>query len=176
MNRARTTLIVAGLVVFVSVSAWLVRGKEHILESGRKVLLRIEQRDPRSIFQGDYMWLRYPLAREIEAYLPHDDPPSRGTAILRLDEDDVATLSRVLTNATSSDEGSKPLDAREQRLRFRVYSDRMITVRFASQDYFFEEGLGEVFAKARYAELRVDSVGNALLVALCDENLARLGT
>ena len=71
MNRARTTLIVAGLVVFVSVSAWLVRGKEHILESGRKVLLRIEQRDPRSIFQGDYMWLRYPLAREIEAYLPH---------------------------------------------------------------------------------------------------------
>ena len=85
-------------------------------------------------------------------------------------------MSRVLTNATSSDEGSKPLDAREQRLRFRVYSDRMITVRFASQDYFFEEGLGEVFAKARYAELRVDSVGNALLVALCDENLARLGT
>ena len=55
------------------------------------------------------------------------------------------------------------------------YRRRGPGVRIASEAFFFEEGQGPVYERARYGELRVDAEGNAVLVRLRDADLRELG-
>lgn len=150
-----------GLALCVLVPAGLIVQKEHLLTTGRRVLLRLAPVDPRSLMQGDYMDLRYALGREL---LEADgerlaDAGAPTVAIVALDPEGVATYRRL-------DDG-RPLGADEQRLRFR---ERGGAVSFGAEAYFFEEGRGEYFATARYGELRVAEDGVALLAGLRDSD------
>jgi uncharacterized membrane-anchored protein len=163
--RGRELAAVAVLAgVCLAIAAGLVAHKEHVLATGRPVLLELEPRDPRSLMQGDYMVLRYAMADDVVALHP---ARGKGTLVVAIDERGVARLVRL-------DRG-QPLAPGEQRLRFRYLPDVRVRVRIGAESFFFEEGTADVYAAARYGKLVVDAAGRSVLVGLADEHLAPLG-
>ena len=90
--------------------------------------------------------------------------PRDGRVIVRETPEEGATFVRFDTGA--------PLAPGEIALRYRT---REGAARVGTDAYSFEEGQAERFEAARYAELRVDAAGNALLVNMLDEARKPLG-
>lgn len=153
MNRA---LLLAGLALILTAANWAIASRELLKSSGQLVYLELAPVDPRSLMQGDYMSLRY----KIDLKSP-DSAPS-GYLIIRLDDRHVAKA--VGWN-------SEPA-AGELRLKYR---DRYGRTSIGSDAFFFEEGTSRLYESARYGEFRVAENGDALLTALRDANLVRLG-
>jgi uncharacterized membrane-anchored protein len=59
----------------------------------------------------------------------------------------------------------------EIALQYRV---RQGSVKFASNEFFFQEGRAEDFNAARFAQFRVNDKGELLLVAMFDKNLIQI--
>lgn len=136
--------------------------KEALIASGEPIFLELAPVDPRSLIQGDYMALQYAIARDLAE---REDLPAQGQLVLSLDEQNIATFARL-------DEGQRPLAPNERLINYyKPYYD----LRLAPTSFFFEEGQGEVYQEARYAELRLDSSGEAILVDLRGPDLEPLG-
>ena len=153
MNRA---LLLAGLALILTAANWAIASRELLKSSGQLVYLELAPVDPRSLMQGDYMSLRY----KIDLKSP-DSAPS-GYLIIRLDDHHVAKA--VGWNSDPA--------AGELRLKYRGRYGR---TSIGSDAFFFEEGTSRFYESARYGEFRVAENGDALLIALRDANLVRLG-
>ena len=153
MNRA---LLLAGLALILTAANWAIASRELLKSSGQLVYLELAPVDPRSLMQGDYMSLRY----KIDLKSP-DSAPS-GYLIIRLDDRHVAKA--VGWNSVPA--------AGELRLKYRGRYGR---TSIGSDAFFFEEGTSRFYESARYGEFRVAENGDALLIALRDANLVRLG-
>ena len=146
------TLIALGAALVLGTVGAAIRAKEQIKRDGEIVYLELAPVDPRSLIQGDYMALRFALARELE----------RGTgralregeiaaAPLTLDDRRVAHLTPV---------GDAPTMALRYRIRNRQ-------VWLGTNAFFFEEGTADRYDGARYGEFKVDrGSGEAVLVGL----------
>jgi uncharacterized membrane-anchored protein len=146
--HARRLLIVAVVLVLAAVN-WSIFAKERIMTNGERIFLALAPVDPRSLMQGDYMALRFDIARSIPA-------GASGSAPLRVDSSRIATLD-------------PDVNAGGLRIRYRVRNGQ---VWLGTNAYFFEEGSAERFSGARYGEFRVDRAsGEAVLVGLADKDL-----
>jgi uncharacterized membrane-anchored protein len=154
-------LILLGLVAALGVANYGIAARERTLREGEVVLLELRPTDPRSLMQGDYMALRFGLVDELRN---DKDLPGDGYAVVTRDAHQVAHLERVQDSA-------EPRAAGEVPIRYRV---RGGAVRVASNAWFFEEGSAKRFDSAKYAELRVDDGGAALLTGLRDESFQPL--
>jgi uncharacterized membrane-anchored protein len=154
----RSFIFWLGLIVVTASAAGLIWQKEALIAQGRTVLLELRPRDPRSLIQGDYMALHYKLAEQAEA----SEPQRRGELVLRLDEHQVGTFVRFHHGSA--------LAADEQLIAYRDL-DRVL---IGAESYFFQEGTGDLFAKAKYGELKVGDKGECMLLGLCDEARVRL--
>ncbi|QUN28030.1 GDYXXLXY domain-containing protein [Cupriavidus sp. KK10] len=148
-----------------------IAGKERLLARGETVYLKLAPVDPRSLMQGDYMALNFEIGNMIRAAQMRkqdDRPPRDGVAVIRSDEQGVASFVRV--------HGGEPLAAGEQLLRYQVARSRWggMQVQVSTDAYFFQEGQGERFAQAQYGEFRVGADGQALLVGLRGKGMERL--
>lgn len=156
-------LIVFGTLLVLGALNFAIVGKEHVRRNGEVVYLPLAPVDPRSLIQGDYMALRFALARDIER---RDEADKRATrdgqvafAAVTLDDKRVASLAG--TDAAAS-----------MKLRYRIRGGH---VWLGTNALFFEEGTAERFSGARYGEFRVDrESGEAVLVGLRDAALAAL--
>ena len=158
----RALVALGALLVLGTVNMAIV-AKEHIRRDGELVYLPLAPVDPRSLVQGDYMALRFALARDIERRDANDKRVERdgdvAFAAVALDDRRIATLA--------SDGAAAPL-----KLRYRIRGGR---VWLGTNAFFFEEGTAERFRAARYGEFRLDRrSGEAVLVGLRDERLAAL--
>jgi len=157
-------VVASALLVLVLVNVSIAM-KEHHLATGKVVYLELAPVDPRSLMQGDYMALRFALQNEIRNARQNTSAMVNGTAIVRLDENRIAHFVR-LDNADTS------LADNELRLQYRIRNHR---VKFATNAFFFQEGMAERFEPARYGRFRVNESGAPLLVSLHDESLEKLG-
>jgi uncharacterized membrane-anchored protein len=155
--------VVAGLLVLCAVN-WGIYARERLLETGQVVLLELAPVDPRSLMQGDYMALRFRLAGQLTSG-GAGNRSEDGHVVVQPDEQRVGRFVRRDTG--------EPLAPGEVRLRYRV---REGSVKFATNAYFFEEGSGGLYTRARYGEFRVGPDGTLLLTHLVGENFKRLGT
>lgn len=156
----QTVLFLAAVVVLAAVNVMIYK-KEMTLQNGKVVLLELAPVDPRSLMQGDYMALRYKIARGMRGNsLPRD-----GALVVGLDENGVATFKRLHVSGV-------PLAAEEHLLRYRV---RANGVRLGAESFFFQEGHADYYSGAKYGELRVADSGDSVLVGLRGQNLERLG-
>ena len=146
MNRA---LLLAGLALILAAANWAIVSRERLKSSGQLVYLELAPVDPRSL-------LRY----KIDLNTP--GTAESGYLIIRLDDRHVAKA--VGWN-------SQPA-AGEIRLKYRSRYGR---TSIGSDAYFFQEGTSALYESARYGEFRVAENGDALLTALRDANLTRLG-
>ena len=159
---SRALVALGALLVLGSVN-FAIAGKEHIRRDGETVYLPLAPVDPRSLVQGDYMALRFALARDIERRDADDKRAEHegetACAAVTIDEKHIATLAR---------EGA----AAPVKLRYRIRKGR---VWLGTNAFFFEEGTAERLRTARYGEFRVDRAsGEAVLVGLRDDRLAAL--
>lgn len=160
MKRWSTVLAVIGLVLILSATNHTIWHRQKVVDSGERVLLELRPVDPRSLMQGDYMVLRY-AADVFPPQGQRDGLPSRGAFVIKLDDNDVATFSRLGDgNQLASD---------EVLLKYKQVDERG-EIRLGAESYFFQEGRADLFNSAEYGVLHVDEAGNSVLVGLADEN------
>ncbi|PQA88215.1 GDYXXLXY domain-containing protein [Hyphococcus luteus] len=138
---------------------------ENAFAEARRIYLPLGPVDPRSLIQGDYMTLNYrntayPPSQEIGAL------PRTGEVFLKLDENAVASFSRIPGE-------NDVLDTDEIRIDYIKTADARM--RYAPESYFFQEGEAHIYQPAHFAIVLVAPDGRAKLTGLADENLARLG-
>lgn len=145
-----------------------IAGKEKLLARGDTVYLRLAPVDPRSLMQGDYMALNFAIGTPIRAARQEGPERRDGVAVIRLNANKEASFVRL--------HGDEPLAPDERLLRFQTVEARwgVTQVQVSTDAYFFQEGQGERFEKARYGEFRVDGSGQALLVGLRGEGMEPL--
>lgn len=144
----------------------MVAKKEALLQSGQTVYLALTPVDPRSLMQGDYMALNYEIVNKLnqdrfDTTLP--EQPDSGTVIIHLDDHNVGTFVRY-------DHGEN-LASGEHRLKYH-HADAGPVI--GVESFFIPEGSGTSFNHAVFGELKVDTDGTPLIVALCDKDLHRL--
>lgn len=164
----RTRAIFGGLALVVLALVGLVASKELVLARGTRVLLELVPVDPRSLMQGDYMRLDYAVsraARSMEDLSQSFAPPEEGRLVLRLNAEGVGTFVRHDTGT--------PLAPGELLLRYKLRDGR---VRLGAESFFFQEGLADHYAGAKYGELRVAGDGSSVLVGLRDTERHPLGS
>ena len=160
MKMIRIVVALAGLALVLGAVNLSIAEKEDTLANGRLVLLALRPLDPRSLMQGDFMRLRY-----ADTVFPDkataETMPLRGTVILKLDENGVASFARA-------DDGSE-LQEGETRMHYKlkVFGTEL---RYGAESFFFQEGDANLYDNARYGVLRVDDAGASVLVGLADEN------
>jgi uncharacterized membrane-anchored protein len=150
-----------GAVLVFGIVNWQIAAKERLRSGGQVVYLDLSPVDPRSMMQGDYMALRFLIADAIEGNVSYS--PVR-VAVLRLDQRRIGRFQRL--------DSSSPLGPGEVRLRFRI---RHGAVWLGTNGFFFQEGDQGLYRTARYGEFRLNEDGDAMLVALRDADLRRLG-
>ena len=155
--------IALGALLVLGALNFAIVGKERIKRDGEIVLLPLAPVDPRSLIQGDYMALRFALARDIEQRREADPHAARDgeVALARVALDDQRIASLAGDGAPAA-----------MTLRYRIRDGH---VWLGTNAFFFEEGTAERFNGARYGEFRVDRAsGEAVLVGLRDAQLAAL--
>jgi uncharacterized membrane-anchored protein len=150
----KTTLIWLGALLALGLLNFAILQKERTLAEGERVYLKLAPLDPRSLMQGDYMVLRYEIANQIRQLDQSKLPGLGGRIIVQLDAAGIAHFVRLEDNA--------PLKVNE---RYLSYTNRR-SPQFGIESFFFQEGKGEHYAEAEYAEIRLSPSGGAILVDL----------
>lgn len=149
--------LTAGLTLVVAVAA--IGQKQGLITHGQPVYVELAPVDPRSLMQGDFMRLNFRMPGGLR------EAPSVGAlrpkVVARRDERGVASLLRVA-------HAGEPLAPGEFLFELTPKDGRWILVTDA---WFFREGDGERWARAKYGEFRVLPTGQALLVGMADEKL-----
>ena len=159
MTRLQKTGVWGGLaLVLVTVNISAAR-KERVLARGEVVLLELRPVDPRSLMQGDYMRLALAITDELRRDRPESVDES-GQIVIRRDEDGVGRYVRVA-------ELDERLAPNELRLAYRREGAQ---IEAGPTAYFFPEGQGARFSRARYAEVRLSALGEAVLIRLRDRD------
>ena len=165
--RMKLTLAL-GLVVLAILNFGIYR-KELFIETAEEVYFELAPVDPRSLMQGDYMRLNYRIVENLRKEFKRIrsageiEIPDAGKIVVRLDERRIAFF-KSLWDGT-------PL-AEDERLLHYSGSNRW-RVHIGSESFFFEEGQGEAYEKARYGVFKLGKDGRTILRALADENLVR---
>lgn len=155
MKPLLRALVAINLILLLAYFAWSVRAKETLLAEGELLLFDLAPADPRSLIQGDYMTLRYAVARNWQA----DTLPKNGYIVVTKDSSGVAQKERIQAEI-------QPLSPGEYIVN---YTASKFQLNIGAESYFFEEGQAARYETARYGGIRVDGKGNSLLVGLYDQ-------
>ncbi|OYO30750.1 GDYXXLXY domain-containing protein [Janthinobacterium sp. PC23-8] len=155
--------VLAGLLLVLLVGNGAIWQKEQLIAKGQRVLVALEPADPRSLMQGDFMTLNFLRLNDLNDLPTGDGSSARPQVVLTRDERGVASVKRV--------HDGKALAPGEFLMQLTQKNGRWTLVTDA---WFFREGEGAHFEKARFGEFRVLPDGRALLVGMRDENLAPL--
>lgn len=158
----RLALVIVGLVLCSWKFTTGFIAAETIRAEGEEVLFKLAPVDPRELFLGDYMTLRYDLGlRRLDDGSEPVPVPDRlkGSAVVRI-EDGVGKIIRF--------DQTETLAADERLISYtRLHNWRPI--RIGGDRYYFQSGTGDRFAEAEYGIFRVMPDGRALLSGLADE-------
>jgi len=156
MKKYKVIIILLNLLLVLVFFHYSLSKKETILDKGTLVLLELAPVDPRSLMQGDYMALRYAIARETDA----TGIPKRGYCVVRLDSGMIEKKLRLQKSRT-------PQAPNEYLIEYTAGS---WDINIGAESYFFQEGQAAKYEKAKYGGIRIDDKGNSLLVGLYDEH------
>lgn len=155
MSNLKKVVILINLVLLLAFFNWSVGEKEQLLASGETVLFELAPVDPRSLMQGDYMLLNYAVA----AVNPNEKTSENGYCVLKTDQNGIAGKVRL-------QDKPEPLGKGEKIIKYHAGSSS--NIRLGAESYFFEEGTGEKFEKAKFGGLKIDDQGNSILTGLYD--------
>jgi uncharacterized membrane-anchored protein len=164
----KRSLLVIGACWMLALGGLIVT-KEFTLRTGRTVFLQTVPVDPRDLFRGDYVVLRYPMSALDLGRIPADQQSyQEGQAVYVEVTNDgrYAVASRVTS--------TRP-DATRTFLKGRVTSTRGRTlgVEYGIESYFVPEGKGHRLERLAghglEVQVAIDRFGQALIKALLIE-------
>lgn len=161
MIRRSRAVIVLGWLLVMLVAGYSILSKEHVLRQGTWVLLELAPVDPRSLMQGDYMQISFAIDQQLAAGRQAQD--GQRYVHIRLDEQQRGEFLRVAARP-AREAGVYSVKLRYQAGRYSV----------GPNAFFFQEGTAEQLQQARWGGLRIAANGDAMLVSLHDQDLARL--
>ncbi len=180
-------VLVTWLVAFFLLYNPMILAKEDLLRTAPRILLELAGRDPRSLMSGDYLRLEYAVASQLRGNRPGlwdllfrggrggrpdqtKDWDWEGVMVLRREPPD-PVLQEFINEAEGApavatfvrlDDGS-PLTPDELRIRYhRGFNSLWI----GTDAFYIQEGSGERYAEATYAELAVAPDGESVLIGL----------
>ena len=106
--------------------------------------------------QGDYMILRYDMPKKVTSDVSKG--PRDGFVVVKIAKTGEGRILRLHKDESLSK--GEHLLAYKRRGRLRL----------GAESFFFQEGHGQYFQKARFAELRLTSSGKSVLVGLRGPN------
>ena len=156
-GRAQLAWVLVGAVLVFGLVNWDVRGKEQVIAHGQRILVPLVPVDPRSLMQGDYVALRFDMpvgvSQQLEASLA---PTARVRA--SVNAEGVASVHALVAAGARPAPGEVVLPLKRLKGRWVLVTDA----------YFFPEGQGAHFERAKFGDFRVLPDGRALLVGLAD--------
>ena len=147
------------LLALALINLAIVRNQQ-VLREGTVFYLQLAPVDPRSLLQGDYMALNYEISNQLRSDWPEQIPDAAWVS-LSLDPKGIAGNPELSAQAPAAAPGTVVLQVRKQGWQ----------VVLATDGYYFEEGQGERYQRARYGQFHSDGGDKALLSTLVDENL-----
>jgi uncharacterized membrane-anchored protein len=179
-SRLVLSLAVVALMQ-TAVLGYMVADRVALLKRGREIHLPIVPVDPRDIFRGDYVTLRFDIS---QVELPEELRPAlkRGDKVfVTLEKGADGAWKAVATSATLPS-GPKPeqvvIAGRSQFRRWMPPSGKKVTLRYGIESYFVPEGKGRelerlVRDKKMAAIVAVDARGNAAIKGLAIDGVVR---
>ncbi|MCV6608336.1 MAG: GDYXXLXY domain-containing protein [Campylobacterales bacterium] len=161
MGRIVAVLTVLVFTVSVIYGVYL---KEQTLEHGAVLRLELRPVDPRSLIQGDYMILDFELTEEINKLLP-EASKNYSQVVLDIDDKSIGVFKSFVEEEINLGENQVILNFTY------IQIDEEFLSKVATTSYFFEEGTGKKYEKAKFGEFRVSKDGEAVLVYLLDKDL-----
>ena len=165
MNRHATRfLAVVGLQFLLLFS--VVGFKQYVIASGMTVLLKVQPVDPRSLFQGDYVHLRYDISNFRSGQLAGDDVYSLGSSAyveLARGDDGYWRGVAIYRGSHHVPAGHVLIKGKVEDRSFAPNSSYGFT--YGIEDVFVPEGSGRAVETARGdigVEVKVDRFGNAV--------------
>ena len=131
--------------------------KETILRNGTDIVLQVEPVDPRSILQGDYVQLSYNIS-QIDTNERYD----RVYVLLEKDANGIYQIKEIYD--TIKEARDKQTKEHQVIVTGKANGD---TITYGIENFFIEEGTGiEVEQNAKYANIKVGSNGDAILISI----------
>ena len=163
-SPAQLAWLVAGAVLVFGAVNWDVRGKEQVVAHGQPLLVPLVPVDPRSLMQGDYMALNFDLPSDLRDSLGKVLEPS-ARVLASVDAQGRAKVLRMAGPKESAGPGQVLLPLKRLKNNWVLVTDA----------FFFTEGEGEQYEKAKFGEFRALPDGRALLVGLADADGKTIG-
>lgn len=158
--RKRWTTAMVGMLVILQavVIAVQVGANETILVKGEPIKLEVTTRDSRSLFQGDYVDLKYAISEIPEMTFPAEHLNKKKIkVVLERGADGIHRFKQL------AEKGYRPADG--EVVINGVYEYGWI--RYGIEHYYMEEGTGfDLQRDAKLAEVQVGLTGNAILLGL----------
>ena len=155
-------VVILTVVLFIFIIIYSIFEKEETLKNGNILRLELAPVDPRSILQGDYMRLNFRIINIVNKELLKTTKILT-KLVISLDKNNLGTFSNFFDK--------KELQNDEILLNFTYEKSKTYAKsKISTTSYFFEEGSGEKYEKAKYGEFRVSKNGEALLINLLDKD------
>ncbi|MBJ9741290.1 GDYXXLXY domain-containing protein [Acinetobacter oleivorans] len=165
------SLILALVTILIFVG--LVAKNESHLHHSKSIFIELRPVDPRSILQGDYMALAYELNLQSLKALAGSESEALDRVIFNHSSvpakvilDSQNRVVRTILDTNNSFAG--------QSLILKNPENRLQALYPASRSFLFAEGLAQCYQKAKYAEFKVNTKGEAILFDLRGEGLQPL--
>jgi uncharacterized membrane-anchored protein len=169
MTAARRNLWIgiAGVAaVQVAVLCWMIWDRNHLLTTGREIVLEVVPVDPRSLFQGDYVVLNYDVSR-VDVQASAGQVRRGDTIYVTLQKSDDGKWKAVQAGAAPPASTGHDQVVLKGRVQFTTSTvPAQSTVNYGIENYFVPEGTGReleklVGDKKIAALIAVDGDGNA---------------
>ncbi|MFV5362602.1 GDYXXLXY domain-containing protein [Acinetobacter oleivorans] len=162
-------LAFATILIFVG----LVAKNEWYLHHSKSIFIELRPVDPRSILQGDYMALAYELNLQSLKALAGSESEALDQVIFNHSSVPAKVILDSQNRVVHTILDSNNLFA-GQSLILKNPENRLQALYPASRSFLFAEGLAQCYQKAKYAEFKVNTKGEAILFDLRGEGLQPL--
>ena len=163
MNKKKIFLIIGAF--WIVLIGGFIGIKEFTLKTGNEVLLKTMPVDPRDLFRGDYVILRYEIntidANTLALNVSDFKVEDKIYATLNIDKDKIGNISSISKYAPESGNFIKGTVK-------RAYGNSL-TVEYGIESYFVPEGKGgQIQSNVRkiYAKVAINNFGGAVIKSL----------
>jgi len=163
MDKKKIFIIIG--IFWIVIIGGFIAFKEFTLQTGDEILLKTRPVDPRDLFRGDYVILRYDLSTintDSLSYQGSDfKEDDKVYVLLNIDDQKIGSLSNIDKNKPSEGvfiEGTVK----------SAYNNRL-NIEYGIESYFVPEGRGKEIERNLgkiYTKIAVDNFGNAVIKSL----------
>ena len=163
MNKKNIFLIIG--IFWIVIIGWFISIKEFTLRTGNEILLKTVPVDPRDLFRGDYVILKYEISTiDTNTFSTNISDYKVGESVyvsLNIDSDKIGNIAQVTKNT--------PENSIFIKWTIKNIYWNNLNIEYGIESYFVPEGKGKNIEQNRgeiYTKVAIDKFGNAIIKSL----------